>query len=77
MGDFDYLSDRIGEGVFTLTMHPQVMGRGHRLLLLERVIEHIRQREGVVFSKMEDVAREWRQAHPLKPESTTLNKKRE
>ena len=30
-GDFDYLYDRIGEGVYTLTMHPQVIGRGHRL----------------------------------------------
>ena len=64
-GDFDYLYDRVGEGVFTLTMHPQVIGRGHRLLLLERVIEHIRQRKGVVFAKMEDVAREWREAHPV------------
>src|SRR5207253_7181222 len=31
-GDFDYLYDRMGEGVYTLTMHPQVIGRGHRLL---------------------------------------------
>lgn len=68
-GDFDYLSQRIGEGVFTLTMHPQVIGRGHRLLMLERVIEHIRRCDGVVFSKMEDVAREWRRAHPLEPRS--------
>ena len=68
-GDFDYLSERIGDGVFILTMHPQVIGRGHRLLMLERVIEHIRNCDGVVFSKMEDVAREWRRAHPLEPRS--------
>ena len=26
-------------GVFTLTMHPQVIGRGHRFLMLERLID--------------------------------------
>lgn len=64
-GDFDYLYERIGEGVYTLTMHPQVIGRGHRLLMLERLLAHIRSRPGVSFVTMAEVASEFRRAHPL------------
>lgn len=64
-GDFDYLYDRVGEGVYTLTMHPQVIGRGHRLLMLEKLVEHIRSRPGVSFVTMSEVASEYRRAHPL------------
>ncbi len=64
-GDFDYLYDRIGEGVYTLTMHPQVIGRGHRLLMLERLLDHIRNRPGVEFTTMLEAATAWKRSHPL------------
>jgi len=64
-GDFDYLYDRIGEGVYTLTMHPQVIGRGHRLLMLERLIRHIQSHRGVEFKTMLEVATSWKKSHPL------------
>ena len=64
-GDFDYLYDRIGEGVYTLTMHPQVIGRGHRLLMLERLIRHIQSHRGVEFKTMLEVATAWKKSHPL------------
>ncbi len=64
-GDFDYLYDRIGHSVFCLTMHPQCIGRGYRMLMLERLIEHIRARDGVEFYTMADVAAAWRAEHPL------------
>jgi peptidoglycan-N-acetylglucosamine deacetylase len=51
--------------VYTLTMHPQVIGRGHRLLMLERLVRHIRDRSGVEFVTMAEVASEWRRSHPL------------
>ena len=63
-GDFDYLYDRLGEGVFCLTMHPQVIGRGHRLLMLERLVEHIKSRDGVSFKTMAEVAENWAKGHP-------------
>jgi peptidoglycan/xylan/chitin deacetylase (PgdA/CDA1 family) len=66
-GDFDYLYDRIGEGVYTLTMHPQVIGRGHRILMLERLIRHIQSHSGVEFKTMLEVANAWKQSHPLTP----------
>lgn len=66
LADFDFLYQRMGEGVFILTMHPQVIGRGHRILMLEQVIDHIKGHEGVKFKTMREVATEWKQAHPLK-----------
>lgn len=65
-GDFDYLYNRIGAGVYTLTMHPQVIGRGHRLLMLERLVDHVRSHSGVRFVTMSEVASEYRKGNPLK-----------
>jgi len=64
-GDFDYLHDRLGSGVYTLTMHPQAIGRGHRLLMLERLIDHMRKAGDVTFATMREVALAYRGAHPL------------
>ncbi|MCA0424665.1 MAG: polysaccharide deacetylase [Proteobacteria bacterium] len=58
--EFDYLYDRIGSGVFNLTMHPQVIGRGGRMLLLEAFIEHVSGRDGVTFGTLESYVRKWR-----------------
>ncbi|HYL59021.1 MAG TPA: polysaccharide deacetylase [Candidatus Acidoferrales bacterium] len=66
-GDFDYLYDRLGEGVYTLTMHPQVIGRGHRLLMLEQLLRHMMSHRGVEFRTMSEVATSWKQSHPLEP----------
>ncbi|MFB3105213.1 MAG: polysaccharide deacetylase [Pseudomonadales bacterium] len=64
-GEFDYLYQRLGEGVYTLTMHPQVIGRGHRLLMLERLLDDIAEHAGVVFKTMGDYVVEWRAKNPL------------
>ena len=53
----------MGEGVYILTMHPQAIGRGHRLLMLERLLGHMREREGITFKTMAEVANEFRQTH--------------
>jgi peptidoglycan/xylan/chitin deacetylase (PgdA/CDA1 family) len=68
-GDFSYLYDRIGEGVYILTMHPQAIGRGHRMLMLERLLDEIQAREGVTFRTMSEVAIEFRRTHPPRRES--------
>ena len=64
-GDFDYAYAHCAGGVYDLTLHPQVIGRGHRLLMLERLIEHFKGHEGVVFESMTTCARRWQQANPL------------
>ncbi len=55
-GDFDYMVKHEEDGVFTLTMHPQVIGRGHRMALLERFIQHVLDTGSARFAKMGDVA---------------------
>lgn len=64
--DFDFLYQRIGTGAYILTMHPQVIGRGHRILMLERLIAYMKGHEGVTFKTMSQVAAEWKQANPVK-----------
>jgi peptidoglycan/xylan/chitin deacetylase (PgdA/CDA1 family) len=61
--DFDYMT-RIGDsGVLTYTCHPFVIGRGHRMLMLERLIEKLKAR-GAVFQSMESVVKEWLKTAP-------------
>lgn len=57
-GEFDYLAEHEPGGVLTLTMHPQVIGRGHRMALLERFIQHALARGGGRFARLGDVAGE-------------------
>jgi peptidoglycan-N-acetylglucosamine deacetylase len=64
-GDFDWAWANCPGGLFDLTLHPQVIGRGHRMLLLERLLRHFESREGVVFEPLGDYARRWRGEHPL------------
>ena len=45
---------------FNLTMHPQYIGRPGRLLMLERLIDHIRGFPNVEFLRVLDVAEMWR-----------------
>ena len=63
--EFDYLYQRIGEGVFVLTLHPQTTGKGSRMLMLERLIAYIKQHDGVTFATMAETAEAFRQAKPL------------
>lgn len=44
---------------FNLTMHPQYIGRPGRLLMLERLIDHIRSFPNVEFMRVCDVAEMW------------------
>lgn len=54
--EFDYAYDHAPEGVFTLTMHPYVIGRGHRIAMLDRLLHRMKSRGGVRFTTMSEVA---------------------
>jgi hypothetical protein len=62
-GDFDYMAAECADGVYVLTMHPQVIGRGHRMTMLERLITHMSDRAR--FSCMAAFAERWRAENPL------------
>lgn len=63
--DFDYMVEQVPQGVFGVTFHPQVIGRGGRMRILEGLIAHIKQTPSASFRRVIDVVREWRDAHPL------------
>lgn len=77
-GEFDYLAERCPGGVFNLTMHPQCIGRGHRMFMLERFIEHVRSRDAR-FEPLGAYAERWKAENPLEdwkthnPERTGIN----
>lgn len=63
-GDFDYAHTYHPDGIFTLTLHPQTIGRGNRMLMLERLLQHF-VNAGVRFETMSDYARHWKKDNPL------------
>ncbi len=63
--DFDYALANCPGGVYDLTMHPQVIGRGHRMLMLERLIDYSEGREGVVFETLGEYVERWKGDNPL------------
>jgi hypothetical protein len=54
-GELDFMHEHVDGGVLVVTMHPQVIGRGHRVAMLERFVEHARGL-GVEFAQMGEVA---------------------
>ncbi|MGK9283509.1 polysaccharide deacetylase family protein [Sinorhizobium meliloti] len=60
-GEFDFAST-IDRGVFTLTMHPQIIGRGTRIAMLAKLIDHMKATPGTAFSSVADAALSWRAA---------------
>ncbi|WP_436308501.1 polysaccharide deacetylase family protein [Variovorax sp. LjRoot130] len=47
----------------TTLFHPKVSGKPGRILLLERLCQHMRSREGVWFARCGEVAQWWREQH--------------
>lgn len=64
-GDFDWAYDNVAGGVVVLCMHPGVIGRGHRLRMLEGLIDYMGSRLGVSFERVVDHAMAWHEANPL------------
>ncbi|MGO6883006.1 polysaccharide deacetylase [Rhizobium ruizarguesonis] len=56
--EFDF-ANSIEGSVFTLTMHPEIIGRGPRMAMLSRLIDHMKTLPGTTFSTVADAARTW------------------
>ncbi|MDP6059893.1 MAG: hypothetical protein QGH33_13425, partial [Pirellulaceae bacterium] len=56
--DFLFMQQTMDWGIITYCCHPQIIGRGHRILMLERLIEKLKQHE-VIFMAMEDAVDEF------------------
>jgi peptidoglycan/xylan/chitin deacetylase (PgdA/CDA1 family) len=55
--DVDWMDEHVDGGILTVAMHPQVIGRGHRIAMLEQFIGHCLDR-GMRFRRMGEVARQ-------------------
>jgi peptidoglycan-N-acetylglucosamine deacetylase len=51
--DFVYMRDNLDWGILTYTFHPHVIGRGHRMIMLERLIKKLIEL-GAEFQTMEE-----------------------
>lgn len=56
---FDFAYQRVPGGVFTLTVHPQTIARGHHLLMFERFLDHVAGHDGVWFATISDIVGTW------------------
>jgi peptidoglycan/xylan/chitin deacetylase (PgdA/CDA1 family) len=65
LDDFEYMRRTCEWGILTYTCHPYVIGRGHRMLMLERLLEGLVEK-GATFASLEAAAREWDQRAPFK-----------
>ncbi|MFC2046182.1 polysaccharide deacetylase [Chloroflexota bacterium] len=66
-GEYDYMVKHEESGVLTLTMHPQVIGRGHRMVLLESLTQHILSQGLASFARMGDVAKALSREEEIRP----------
>ncbi|KAI4748606.1 polysaccharide deacetylase [Aureobasidium sp. EXF-12298] len=67
MDHFDYFYREHDEFVFPMTIHPDVSGRPHVLLMHERIIEHINKHEGVEWVTMGEMSDEFKKKNSAPP----------
>ena len=65
INDFVYMKANFEWGVLTYTLHPYVIGRGHRMMALEKLLKAVAEGGGI-FVTMEDAAREYDQRQPFR-----------
>lgn len=51
-------------GLVMVTVHPECIGRGHRMAMLERFVDVAAATEGVVFERLDAVVGRWTAANP-------------
>ena len=64
MDQFDYVYREHDYAVFTMTVHPDVSGRPHVLLMHERIIEYINSHEGVRWMTFDEIADDFARRSP-------------
>lgn len=63
---FDWVYANMDYAVFPITIHPDVSGRPHVLLMLDRLITHIKSHDGVKFTTMDAIASDFLKRSPRK-----------
>ena len=59
LAELNYAYGHSDGGVLTITMHPECIGRGHRMAMLETFIEQASALPGVEFERLDAVVARW------------------
>lgn len=62
LGELRYAYAHAPGGLLTLTMHPECIGRGHRMAILEQFIAEARSLDGVAFARLDAYLEGWGRA---------------
>ncbi|HZT17952.1 MAG TPA: polysaccharide deacetylase [Dongiaceae bacterium] len=63
LADFAYMREHYDWGVLTYTFHPHVIGRGHRMTMLDGLVRDLRA-GGATFLTMEQAVEQYRKRYP-------------
>ena len=63
-GELRYAYNHAPGGLLTITMHPECIGRGHRMAMLEAFIAEAKSLDGVVFDRLDRYVERWRAVPP-------------
>lgn len=58
-GELRYAWEHAPGGLLTVTMHPECIGRGHRMAMLEAFIAECRKLDGLVFDRLDRYLDRW------------------
>jgi peptidoglycan-N-acetylglucosamine deacetylase len=59
LGELRYAYEHAPGALVTFTMHPECIGRGHRMTILETLISEARSLDGVVFDRLDRYVDRW------------------
>jgi peptidoglycan-N-acetylglucosamine deacetylase len=61
-GELRYAWEHAPGGLLTITMHPECIGRGHRMAMLEQFVDEAKGLDGVVFDRLDRYLEAWQAA---------------
>lgn len=64
VAEFTYMKESTDWGALTYTFHPYCIGRGHRMIVLERLIKSLAEQDAV-FLRAEELAAEYDERQPF------------
>ncbi|MEB2400992.1 MAG: polysaccharide deacetylase [Alcaligenaceae bacterium] len=64
VNDFEYMRQTCDWGILTYTCHPYVIGRGHRMIMLDKLLKSL-QEKGAQFITLEQAARMYDERSPF------------
>jgi peptidoglycan-N-acetylglucosamine deacetylase len=66
LDQFNWIYREYDYAVYTMTIHPDVSGKPHVLMMHERIISHIKKHPGTKFATFEEIARDFAKRRPRK-----------